>query len=663
VTSSTFDVTGSPISTTYPAEGGLASEKVRTDYDATGRPSDLNGAAGYDDMGYTALGQVSNHTRFGTYLLYTDYDYDPGTGQLVTLQQSLSDGTTTTNVGTFTYTNDAAGNVTKIATTSATAATDTQCFGYDRLQELTRAWTPSSGDCSTAPTAAGLGGPAPYWTDYAVDPATGNRTGTTSTTSTAATTASYSYPTASSLHPHAVSSVTTTVGTGSPTTKSYGYNAEGDTTTRPGETLTYDSEGHLATVTDGANTQSNTYDADGTLLLQKDGSNYTLYLGPTELHKDGTGSVYAVRTYSLGGTAVAERTTGPTGGNTLRWLGGDNHNTATLEVVASSGTTTARYQDPYGNPRGTNPGWSSGHTFLNDDQATTSATVTIGARTYDPVTGKFLTVDAVLAPLDPLQNNGYAYSVNNPIGGFDPSGNCFLIDNGGCYLSAAAADHRASTTRPAPLPAGNGGRLSGDRTVNGSGVDRHVYPAVPYANAQTVNGSGADMPVDPKSVFDGGAACQHDHDGFDCQNQKVLHTLLQQVFDELGIGVLDAGGDDTVAPLRGPEPGSPVVNANGVPYPEVLDPRTGEDIPSPTDQLSKVSKDDRVQWGKAQRGQFIKEWYDRGYTTPDGGWQDYDIHHITPREYGGSNDFDNLVPVLRGVHQQDFNNWWRNYGN
>jgi RHS repeat-associated protein len=394
-----------------------------------------------------------------------------------------------------------------------------------------------------------------------VDPATGNRTGTTSTTSAAVTTASYSYPTASSLHPRAVSSVTTTVGAGSPSTKSYGYNAEGDTTTRPGETLTYDPEGHLATVTDGGNTQSNTYDADGALLLQKDGSNYTLYLGATELHKDGTGSVYAIRTYSLAGAAVAERTTGPTGGNTLRWLGGDNHNTATLEVVASSGATTARYQDPYGNPRGTNPGWSSGHTFLNDDQATTSGTVTIGARTYDPVLGKFLTVDSILAPSNPMQNNGYGYSANNPIGSSDPSGDCFLNDNGGCYLSPALADLRASTSKPAPLPAGNMKvNHSAGRTVNSSGVDTFVYPKLKYGASQTVNSSGVDIPVDPHSVFDGGKACQEDHNGFGCQSQKALHTLLQQALDELGIGLVgelgDGAGDPAPkVPRPGPGPG------------------------------------------------------------------------------------------------------------
>ncbi|MEI6331215.1 MAG: hypothetical protein ACOYN8_11740 [Pseudanabaena sp.] len=31
------------------------------------------------------------------------------------------------------------------------------------------------------------------------------------------------------------------------------------------------------------------------------------------------------------------------------------------------------------------------------------------------------------------------------------------------------------------------------------------------------------------------------------------------------------------------------------------------------------------------------------------------IHHIHPRELGGDNDFDNFVPVLREVHQSEFN--------
>ena len=60
-----------------------------------------------------------------------------------------------------------------------------------------------------------------------------------------------------------------TVG-GSASTGTYGYDADGDTTTRPGQTITYDPEGKVSTIRDGTNTESDIYDADGNLLLQMD---------------------------------------------------------------------------------------------------------------------------------------------------------------------------------------------------------------------------------------------------------------------------------------------------------------------------------------------------------------------------------------------------------
>lgn len=110
------------------------------------------------------------------------------------------------------------------------------------------------------------------------------------------------------------------------------------------------------------------------------------------------------------------------------------------------------------------------------------------------------------------------------------------------------------------------------------------------------------------------------------------------------------------------EAGGDALNAAGRAYPKVLDPRTGDPIPAPPSGLSGVPVGDRVPWGAQQRGAYIKEWYDQGYSTPEGGWSNYDIHHVTPREYGGTNDFNNLVPVERTVHQQEFNPWWMNYG-
>ncbi len=55
------------------------------------------------------------------------------------------------------------------------------------------------------------------------------------------------------------------------------------------------------------------------------------------------------------------------------------------------------------------------------------------------------------------------------------------------------------------------------------------------------------------------------------------------------------------------------------------------------------------------------EWIEKGYQVPDGGWANYDIHHIIPRERGGTNAFDNLVPVPREYHQRTINPWWSGY--
>jgi RHS repeat-associated protein len=111
--------------------------------------------------------------------------------------------------------------------------------------------------------------------------------------------------------------------------------------------------------------------------------------------------------------------------------------------------------------------------------------------------------------------------------------------------------------------------------------------------------------------------------------------------------------------------GDDVVNQAGKRYPRWIDPRTGRPVPFPSGPLARVAKSEKVTWTTlgtdSDRAQFIAEWHRRGYAAPSGGWQRYDIHHIKPREFGGTNEFENLVPVERGFHQQEFNDFWRNY--
>ena len=72
-----------------------------------------------------------------------------------------------------------------------------------------------------------------------------------------------------------------------------------------------------------------------------------------------------------------------------------------------------------------------------------------------------------------------------------------------------------------------------------------------------------------------------------------------------------------------------------------------------------------VEWTNKDRAEFIAEYVTRygdpKQKDPDFDWSDYDIHHIIPREYGGTNDFDNLIPLPRPFHQKNVNSWWNNY--
>jgi hypothetical protein len=43
---------------------------------------------------------------------------------------------------------------------------------------------------------------------------------------------------------------------------------------------------------------------------------------------------------------------------------------------------------------------------------------------------------------------------------------------------------------------------------------------------------------------------------------------------------------------------------------------------------------------------------------PPGGWGNYEIHHILPREWGGDDTWENLVPLPKTQHLE-YSNWWR----
>jgi RHS repeat-associated protein len=438
-TSTAYNIDGTRQFVKTPAVAGLPAEQVQAGYDDMGLPVDLKGTSGYvNGTSYSPIGQVSQldlatSAAEGIKHAYITNTYEDGTDRLT--QLSVTDQTHPYKLQELNYGYDDAGNITHIfdpTTLGGTGKADNQCFGYDGYDRLTEAWTPASADCSTAGrTAAALGGASPYWTSYSYTPG-GLRATQVDHTAAGSTLTTYCY---NAAQPHVLTAVIPTAScTGAPTR--YTYDATGNTLTRPqgtsAQTLGWNSEGRLDSVqaTTGSTTQKTNYvyDAAGNLLIRRNDSGETvLYIdGVTEVHLRTGGSTptfWAQRSYSLGGTCVAVRTNEP-GQPALSWLAADQHGTSSLAVTATDQQVVKRYTTPFGAPRAGGTGnWPDDKGFLGKTQDDATGLTYVGSRAYDPVIGRFVSVDPVLDTTDGQSLNGYAYADNNPLRFSDPTGN------------------------------------------------------------------------------------------------------------------------------------------------------------------------------------------------------------------------------------------------
>ncbi|MEV4611434.1 ricin-type beta-trefoil lectin domain protein [Kitasatospora sp. NPDC049258] len=192
------------------------------------------------------------------------------------------------------------------------------------------------------------------------------------------------------------------------------------------QTFGYDAEGRTATVTTPsagvARTSGYLYDAEGALLLQRGSEGTVLYLfgGAEQLTLSGDGnSVSGLRYYANpDGTVVVRSSTGA-----LTYQPTNPQHTSSVQIDADTLAVTRRAFDPYGNPRGALPGsWADNHGYLGKPTDATSGLDLLGARTYDPSLGRFLTVDPVFEAGDPNQMGGYSYAADSPATKSDPTG-------------------------------------------------------------------------------------------------------------------------------------------------------------------------------------------------------------------------------------------------
>ncbi|MEU7585194.1 polymorphic toxin-type HINT domain-containing protein [Micromonospora sp. NPDC049230] len=490
-----YNPDGSVSGLSYPATGDLQAESVLnhyTDFDQPLSLTDLYGnsseASIVSDSQYDALAHATQYTLYtGMFSstgsrAYLSFETDQTTGRLNEIKVHR-DGVTPNTVTDTHYTYDDAGNVTKIADAPTGGGyTDIQCFTYDRYQRIQDAWTPNADDCSP-PTAAALGGPAPYWQSYSYTLGGARQQLTDHATPNGDVKTDYQFSDSapadpSAGQPHALRGTTTTDNSGT-RSAAYTYDKAGNTKTRPGpngtQTLIWDAEGHLQSSTDTAGTVSYLYDADGNRLISRDTTGRTLYLPNEELrYTNSTATAACTRYYPFGGGTVAQRTA-----KGLTWLASDHQGTQDVTLDEKTQAVTIRRQTPFGTARGQATPWVNTKGFVGGTADPTGLTH-LGAREYDPSLGRFISVDPMLNTSDPQSMEGYAYADNSPVVHADPSGLMIVSDGGGFATGTPAAtapdpaQTKPSPTKPPkPKKCGWGCKFKKPFTATANWVDDH----------------------------------------------------------------------------------------------------------------------------------------------------------------------------------------------
>lgn len=447
-TSTVYNIDGTVQSTSMPALGGLPAETVANSYNDLGMLTGSEGLTDYvQNIGYSPYGEIEE-TRLATYdgakQLQILNRYEDGTRRLV--NSHTVDQTNAGYTSDVDYTYDVTGNVTSV--TDNAGGKDTQCFAYDGHRRLAEAWTPASGDCATARSASALGGPAPYWTSWTYKTG-GLRDTQVEHKTTGDTTTAYGYPALTASgggQPHTLTSVTVDGGAA----RTLQYDEQGNTTQRYGATgvaqsLTWDIEGELVRLTEGAKSTDYLYDANGDLLIRRGTDQTVLYLAGQELHYDTAGKKFtAQRSYPAGDATAVRTETG------LSWMVDDHHGTASMTVDATTQAVTRRYTKPFGETRGaTPPAWPDDKGFLGKPVDSSTGLIHVGAREYDPALGRFLSLDPVLVPEDHESLNGYAYANNTPVTKADPTGLRPITDcERGCSDGKGGTYHDYMTMGP-----------------------------------------------------------------------------------------------------------------------------------------------------------------------------------------------------------------------
>ncbi|SEE19035.1 RHS repeat-associated core domain-containing protein [Streptomyces sp. TLI_105] len=241
------------------------------------------------------------------------------------------------------------------------------------------------------------------------------------------------------------------------------------------------------------------YDADGAQLIRHNPGRTTIDLGADELTYDtASRALTGTRYYPIPGGLTMVRI----GTGALTVQPADHHGTGVLTLDADS-NVSRRASDPFGNPRGPQPapgvrGGDKG--FVGGTLDGSTGLTNLGARQYEPSTGRFVAPDPVLAPDNPQQWNAYAYSNNDPVDLAAPSGlfcdGCSAHNPGSVWNHDPTAD---ADTKQCPPFCSADGLPHGPSTGQGGNFDSEGAPGGGDLGVVYDLGDGV-APLPPKNL-------------------------------------------------------------------------------------------------------------------------------------------------------------------
>ena len=341
-----------------------------------------------------------------------------------------------------------------------------------------------------------------------------------------------------------------------------------------------------------------------------------------------------------------------------------------------------------------------GRGYTGHEHLTMFGLINMNARLYDPAIGRFLAADPfVQAPHLSQSFNRYSYAMNNPLRYTDPDGEFWHIVVGAVIggaanllykactgqinswgdgfaafgIGAAAGALGAATGGLAFAAAGGaaggiggfiagaaGGAASSMIMMPIQNIGNNLYFGDPLMSAKDyamgigigalaggfVNGGIA--AIKGNNFFTGKAPTQNS--SFSASNAPV-----KQAPEMKEIPGKHPKVDVPERFKSTPE----IVNSKGVPYPKVTVDGYGE-IPFPEGPFTPNNSSSlRLEFTKQLKSDYQKWWTNQGRpwpVAPEGSV--INIHHIKPLQFGGTNNFQNLVPLIQPGQHQPFTSWW-----